>query len=62
MSNIHSNEEAYEAIVDGVNYLIEHMETLVEVTVVGTSARIVFDEDAGKFFVQARELRSRESD
>ena len=61
MSNIHSNEEAYEAIADGLNYLIEHKETFLEVTVVGHSAQIVFDEDARKWFVEARHVSPKES-
>lgn len=62
MSNIHSSEEAYESIADGLNYLIEHHETFPEVTVIGHSARIVFDEDTGKWFVENCTPKIKEGD
>jgi hypothetical protein len=61
MSNIHSNDEAYEAIVDGLNYLTEQRE-LFDVGVMGYSFRLAFDIDAGKWYVEKFTPKVKEQD
>lgn len=61
MSDIHSTEEAMEQIANALNYLEDHFASPEVKFIQTNSARIAFDEDAGRWFVEARVRKIRES-
>jgi hypothetical protein len=62
MSNIHSNEEALECVAEALNYLEEHYDSPRVDGIQTKSARIVFDHDAWKWYVETFTPKVKEGD
>jgi hypothetical protein len=62
VSNIQSSEEAMQQIANALNFLEEHFEEPTVETIRTDSARIAFDPDAGKWFVEKYVRKVKEND